>query len=217
MRLSKSGRKVTIGVLIVAVLLAWWAYKREQSAYAGAWFKVVPTEQNALFSSIQEQWRHNDFEAATRLATTSLRGTPSDDILYYMLSQTYFARTQSDPSRSPRNIAEWVKLGIHYAEQAHSANPSDIVNDYNVAQAYATAGMNSEPPLSCDYYRKSITVLETLTNNDALKHRSGIIEGEAVNLAPYRRKLADELHEVHQLFAHCSEQSVQLANSGSGR
>lgn len=215
--MSKSTTIKAVVALALAVLLSWWLYERHRSAYEQAWTKQVPPERSEVFGRIQQSWQHNDFDTATQIALDSVRGVPSDDILYSTVSNIYFSRTQSDPTRNENKNEQWVKLAVRYAERALAANPSDLVNTYNLAQSYRAAGMNSQPPVSCEYYRDSAKAFEALASNEALRQQSGIIESEKVDFQLYRRKLSDQLNDLHQLMSHCSEIQVPNSNLGKNR
>jgi hypothetical protein len=98
-----------------------------------------------------------------------------------------------------------VSLAVQYSERSLAANPSDLINVYDLAHAYETAGMNLEGTAACEYYRKSEGLFKSLLANQVLTLRSTVIGGQQVDVGPYRRKGNDTLREVQQFVSlYCS-------------
>lgn len=189
-----------VAVAVIAASLGWLYFQREQAEYSRAWFQRIPVTYNTLFENVLLARQRGDFEGATRMALDSVRGDSSDDVLYRMASDTYFERAQSEPSRRD----EFVKLGVQYSERAIAANPANLVDAYDVAESYETAGMNFDGATSCDYFKKAEEHFEALLAKQLFKQHSAVIGGEEVNVRPFRSKGNDKLKEVRQLIAtHC--------------
>jgi hypothetical protein len=188
-----------VTVAVIAALLGWF-YQREQTEYSRARFQTIPAPYTTLFENVLKARQQGDFEGAARMALDSVRGDSSDDVLYRMASDSYFERAQTEPSRRE----ELVKLGVQYSERAFAANPTDLIDAYDVAESYETAGMKFDGATSCDYFKKAEEHFEVLLMKQVFKQHSAVIGGEEVNVRPFRSKGNDKLKEVRQLIAtHC--------------
>lgn len=98
-------------------------------------------------------------------------------------------------------------MAVQYSEKALQAEPGDLVNAFNVGQSYRLAGMNSDKPRSCDYYRKSLEKFEQLKVDPVLQSERGMIEGEQVPMGPYRRALDYEIRLTQTLQSSCKSVS----------
>ncbi len=87
------------------------------------------------------------------------------------------------------------------AERALDANPSDLVNVFNVGESYVAAGMNLSKPAGCPYYEKSLRAFQRLKHDPALQGEWGTIEGERVQVAPYREGLDRHTKNLRMLAA----------------
>lgn len=176
-------------------------YHSRTIAYETAWAKEIPPEMLQAHQAILNLEGKGDFDGAVNIAVGSIRNTPSDDILYNSISYLYFGRAQTTQA----SHVESVRLAVEYSEKAFATNPSDLVNLYNVAEAYKTAGMNLDDVAACNYFRKSIDTFHRLSNDDALRQKSPVIENEQVDGSIYRKKLGDEIEDVEQLMkTHCA-------------
>ena len=187
--------------LIVTALAGWLYYHNRTIEYDTAWMKTIPPEMLEAHKAILNREQNGDFDGAVKIAVESLRNTPSDDILYNSISYSYFGRAQTNQA----SHVESVRLAVEYSEKAFATNPSDVVNLYNVAEAYKIAGTNLDDVAACDYFKRSIETFHRLSNDDALRQKSPVIENEQVDGSIYRKKLADKIEDVEQLMrTHCA-------------
>ncbi len=188
---------VLIGVVIATAVLVWTQGRENTSARA--WSKAVPKDQTAVVERTSELVKAGNFEEAINLVEHSLKGTPSDDSLLQRLASIYFMRAQVDPSNRPK----WVRTGLEYSTRALAANPSDIINVYNVGESQMTVAMNLQRPEACDSYRAALATFEKLRADKFLSGEYGQVEGERVQLAPYREKLDENIRLVMQAIKTC--------------
>lgn len=164
-----------------------------------AWSKISPSSDNEIFKKIEKYRKDGDFERAVAVALTPVGGRQPDDFLLQTTAYTYFQRAQSDAA----NKEKWVALAVQYSERALAANPNDLVNVFNLGESYSAAGMNLGKPTACPYYEKSLQTFDRLKADRGLQGEWGTIEGERVQLAPYRKKLDEHIKTVRMLGARC--------------
>ena len=188
---------VLTGVLLLA--LGCNSAQQEDHDTAEAWSKAAPAKDNKVFEQVLEYRKRGDFERAVAVAIEPRNGEQPDDFLLQTTAMTYFQRAQADQA----NKEKWVALAVQYSERALEANPSDLVNVFNVAASYMAAGMNLGKPQGCPYYEKSLQVFQRLKVDPTLQSEHGTIEGKRVLLAPYRRKLDQHVENLRALAAKC--------------
>jgi tetratricopeptide (TPR) repeat protein len=184
----------------LAVLAASFIFaQKEKDETAEAWSKTAPAEDNKAFEQILEYRKRGDFERAITVAVEPVNGKQPDDFLLQTTAVTYFQRAQADQI----NKEKWVVLAVQYSERALQANPTDLVNVFNVGDSYMAAGMNLGKPLGCSYYEKALQAFDHLKANPALQGEWGTIEGERVLLAAYRQKLDQHMENLRVLSIKC--------------
>lgn len=160
--------------IVLAVLAASLGFAQtERLEIREPWAKVAPTGDNRVFEQILEYRKKGDFERAAAVAIEQVNGEQPDDFLLQATAMTYFQRAQADRI----NKKKWVDLAIEYSERAFQANPSDLVNLFNVADGYMTAGMNLGKPEGCTYYEKSAEACERLESDPAIQVPGGRSKG----------------------------------------
>lgn len=166
------------------------------------WFKRVPAELDTTVQNVIESREKGDFDKAIGTALGALRGGASDDILFEALADTYFERAQTDHDSHDR----WIVNAVEYSEKAFRSNPSDVVNQFNLGQSYATAGYNFAlgSPSSCKYFKEAMSTMEDLNSSPRLQGEWGIVEGERVRLVAYRMALRNKIEEVHTALSKCT-------------
>jgi tetratricopeptide (TPR) repeat protein len=143
--------------------------------------------------------QERNFESAVKIAIEPIDGRKPDDFLLRTTAITYFQRAQADKANGQR----WITLAVQYSERALEMNPDDLVNIFNPGESYMVAGMNLTESQACDYYDKSLSVFERLKAQPALKGEWGTIEGQRVQLEPYRQKLDQHMENVRLLASKC--------------
>jgi hypothetical protein len=164
-----------------------------------AWSKVAPAEDAEVFEQVAACRQRGDFDGAVAVALKGVQGRPPDDFLLQTVADTYFQRAQADPAQRER----WITLAVKYSEQALQANPSDVVNVFNVGESYLAAAMNLGKPRGCSYYDKSLGVFERLKTNPVLKGESATVEGQQVPMEPYRQKLDNHIKQARLMASGC--------------
>jgi tetratricopeptide (TPR) repeat protein len=182
-------------VLVVALMFA----QKEKVKTQETWVKIAPAKDNKIFEHVLEYRRMGDFEHAVAAAIEPVNGKPPDDFLLQTAAVTYFQRAQADQT----NKEKWVELAIHYSKRALEADPDDLVNIFNVGDSYMAAGMNLGKPAGCSYYEESFQTFDRLKANPGLQGEWGTIEGERVQLEPYRQKLEEHMKNLQMLARKC--------------
>jgi hypothetical protein len=172
---------------------------QRQEGMADTWSKVVPAEDTEVFEKILEFRRRKEFDSAVEIALKGVGRKPPDDFLLQTVADTYFLRSQAEPTQRER----WVGLAVQYSEKATQENPGDIVNVFNLGERYLAAAMNLQKPAGCSYYAKSLEVFERLRADPALKGKVAVIEGNEVLLEPFRQKLDGEIKQARLIASGC--------------
>jgi hypothetical protein len=196
--------KLLIGTAATVILLSsGWALWHQQSDQLEsiAWSKMVPDKDRKAFEKILECRKRSDFEGAISAALNSTTPGQEDDFLLQTVSDTYFERAQEDKANSEK----WIEMALQYSRRSLEKNPADIVNNFNVAEAYLTAAMSLPKPKSCEFFARSLKAFENLRINPILKDKWGTIEGERVLMRPYRSRLDVKIKQAQIAVAKCSE------------
>jgi len=184
--------------MVVTIAFLSLSCTRDRQA-AETWSKTVPAKDKERFQQVLDYRKKGEFERAVAVAIEPAHGNEPDDFLLQATAITYFQRAQTDSS----NKEKWVALAVQYSERAVKANPSSLVNVFNVGDSYMAAGMNLGTPQACPYYEKSLHVFEQLRADPALQGEWGTMDGERVLLAPYRKKLDQHLETLPSLGLKC--------------
>jgi hypothetical protein len=185
--------------LLVFLAVSFILAQEEKGETGGAWSKIAPTGDNKVFEQVLEYRKKGDFERAVAVAIDPVDGKQPDDFLLQTTAVTYFQRAQADQT----NKEKWVGLAVQYSERALQANPTDLVNVFNVGDTYMAAGMNLGKPLGCPYYEKSRQTFDHLKTDPGLQGEWGTIEGERVRLSRYRHKLDEHMRNLRMLAVNC--------------
>ena len=180
--------------------------QKDEGRETQAWFKKAPVVDNAVFERILEDRKKGDFDGAVAAALEGVGGKPPDDFLLQAVSDIYFEEAQQgdDAKRG-----QWVGLAVQYSERALATNPTDVVNVFNVGEAYLTAAMNLHKPAGCGYYAESLKVFEQLRRDPILDGKLGTVEGEQVLMEPYRQRLDGKIRQVRELSEGCIAVAVK--------
>lgn len=184
--------------VIMAVLLLSCAHQNKYQA-PEAWSMTAPAKDKDRFEKVLECREKGDFEQAAAVALQPSNGTPPDDFLLEATAITYFQRAQVDQA----NKGKWVVLATQYSERALQANPTELVDTFNLAESYMTAGINLGKPQGCAYYKKSLDAFMMLKADAGLQGERGTVGGEQVQLAPYRTKLDQHIDTLRAVAAGC--------------
>jgi len=147
---------------------------------------------------MEELEHKGQFEEAIQLGLHSLKGQASDDFILQMIAMAYLARAQQDQVQTER----WAKLGAEYSGKALDANPSDIVNIFNLGQSYEIAGDDLSTSECCRYYQQAAEAFEKLS--PLLQGNRATSHGRNIRLAPFRKRNDEELADVKRKLTRCA-------------
>ena len=192
------GRWIVCVLLVIAVAGFIFAQK-EKDHVSEAWSKIAPAADNKLLEQVLEYRKTGKFELAVAVATHPANGKEPDDFLLQTTATTYFQWALADRT----NKEKWVTLAVQYSERALRVNPTNPVNKFNLGDSYMAAGMNLGKPSGCPYYRKSLQAFLQLRADPVLQGEWATIEGEHVEVAPYRQKLDEHVKNLRMLAGEC--------------